>query len=339
MPVRSERFGDHQGQRVDRFRISGDSGVEIDLITYGAAVTGWRVPVGGSLWPVVLGFADFAPYAESPAHMGAVVGRVANRISGARFALDGKVYKLPANDGANSLHGGPEGFAHQLWQAEPDSSGSAVKLSLHSPDGAMGYPGAVAVTATWRLAGHSLSLDIEAVPDRLTPLSLVQHLYFNLGRGPDVVDHRFRIDAPAFTPNGPRLTPTGAILPVTGTIWDFRTPRTMRDGGGAPIAYDGNFVLSVDRDQALPVAEVTPPDGDLVLKQWTDRPGLQLYNSPWVNHKAPGPGGRMFGPWSGFCLEDQALPDALGNPHFPSILHSPDHPYRHRCVFEIKPTA
>lgn len=38
-------------------------------------------------------------------YFGALVGRVANRIGGAHFTLDGKTYHLPANDGNNTLHG------------------------------------------------------------------------------------------------------------------------------------------------------------------------------------------------------------------------------------------
>jgi aldose 1-epimerase len=38
-------------------------------------------------------------------YFGALIGRVANRIGGAQFTLDGKTYKLPANDHGNTLHG------------------------------------------------------------------------------------------------------------------------------------------------------------------------------------------------------------------------------------------
>lgn len=39
------------------------------------------------------------------AYFGGLIGRVANRIAGARFVLDGKAYRLYRNDGNNSLHG------------------------------------------------------------------------------------------------------------------------------------------------------------------------------------------------------------------------------------------
>jgi aldose 1-epimerase len=325
------------GRRVDRFRLESDTGAVVELIGFGASVARWRVPVNGVPRDVVLGFPDFSPYASHRAHFGAIAGRVANRISGARFTLDGKTYALPANQGSNCLHGGPEGLGLQVWEAEPDSTGNGVRFVHFSPDGAMGFPGNVHFSAHYRLVGNALHLDLEALPGRRTPISLIQHLYFNLGMGADVLDHRFRIEASAHTPNREDLAPTGAVLPVKGTKWDFREGRTFRDAAGDPIGYDGNLVLDNGRDTALPVAEVTGPDGALRLVLSTDRPGLQVYNAPGLALAAPGHGGTRYGRFSGFCLEDQAWPDALSHPYFPSIIHSPDRPYRHACVIEIGP--
>ena len=49
----------------------------------------------------------------------------------------------------------------------------------------------------------------------------------------------------------------------------------------------------------------------------------------------PGLGGKTYGRYSGFCLEDQAFPDAVHHPHFPNIIITPDKPYSHWCEFEI----
>jgi len=153
-----------------------------------------------------------------------------------------------------------------------------------------------------------------------------------------VIDHRFRFAASAYTPNRTDLTPTGEILPVAGTRWDFRQPRSLRDAAGAALVYDGNLVLDGERDPDRPVAEVESPDGALRLELRTDRPGLQFYNGPWTDIAAPGHGGAHYGRFSGFCLEDQALPDALNTPHFPSIIYGPDRPYRHSCAIDIAAT-
>jgi aldose 1-epimerase len=161
----------------------------------------------------------------------------------------------------------------------------------------------------------------------------VQHHYFNLGTGADVLDHRYRVAASTYTELGDDLIPTGAILPVEGTQWDLRIPRSFRDPTGAPVEYDGNLVLDTGGDAAQPVAVVEAPDGALTLRLWTDRPGLQVYDS--VTTDVSVPGGARFGRFSGFCLEDQDFPDAVNHPHFPSIIHGPDDPYRHRCEIEI----
>ena len=334
--VAVKSFGSYDGKRVDQFTLVSSTGAEVDLINWGVVVRDWRVPVKGGRRNVVLGFEQFDDYPEHSPHFGSLAGRVANRVRGASFELDGKTYHLPANHGTSSLHGGPNGIGRLVWEAEPDDATNAVVFSLTSPDGDAGYPGTVKMKATYRLDGNKLRLELGATADRQTPLSLVQHQYFNLGSGDHILDHRYRIAAHAYTETGPDLVPTGNILEVRpGSERDFLAPRTLRDGNGAPIGYDGNFVLDAGRDVADPIAEVTSPDGDLTLRLWSDRPGLQFYNALTTDVPVPGLNGRRYGQYSGFCLEDQAFPDAMHHPHFPSIIITPDRPYSHWCEFEI----
>jgi aldose 1-epimerase len=334
--VAVKSFGSFEGKRVDQFTLISANGVEVDLINWGVTVRDWRVPVAGGPRSVVLGFDSFEPYPTHSPHFGSLAGRVANRVRGASFELDGKTYQLTANDSGQSLHGGPEGVGRLVWDAEVDDATNSVVFSLRSPDGAMGYPGNVSLKATYRLSGNRLRLELGATTDRPTPLSLVQHQYFNLGTAEHVLDHCYQIAAGAYTESGPDLVPTGNILEVApGSERDFRSPRTMRDAAGRPIGYDGNYVLDADRDFSDPIATVTAPDGDLTLQLWSDRPGLQFYNAITTNVTVPGLGGRHYGNHSGFCLEDQAFPDALHHRHFPSIIITPEKPYTHWCEFEI----
>lgn len=335
MTISSKTFGEYRGKRVNQFTLTSDSGVEVDLIGYGVAVRDWRVPVQGELRTVVLGFEDFAAYPAHSPHFGSLAGRVANRISTGSFDLDGKHYALATNEGGNALHGGPEGLGRQIWDGEIDSAANAVRFSLFSPDGAMGFPGNVQFTATYRLKGNRLKLELTAKPDRRTPISLVQHQYFNLGTGDDVLDHHLTINASARSEVGTDLIPTGAILPLKGTPLDFRTGHTLRDGAGKPIDCDVNLVLATGRNHAEPIATVKGPDGALTLKLWTDRPAVQLYNGVWTDVPVPGLNGKHYGKYSGLCLEDQMYPDALHQAHFPSIIVSPDQPYSHWSEFEI----
>lgn len=334
MAIAAKQFGEFKGKRVDQFTLESATGVSIDIIGYGVVVRDWRVPVAGGFRHVAQGFDEFASYPAYPQHFGALAGRVANRIAGASFEIEGKTYSLPANWFGHTLHGGPEGLGCRVWEAEPDSAGNSVVFTHFSPDGEMGFPGNVTFTATYTLSGNRLRLDLGARTDRTTPINVVQHQYFNLGVTGTVLDHSFRIAADRFTETV-NLIPTGAILPVAGTQWDMRMPRTMRDAGGQPIDYDGNVVIEAGRDAADPVAVVTGEDGALTLKLWSDRPGVQVYNSLNTPDGLKGVGGRRYGKYSGFCLEDQDFPDAVHHPNFPSIWYGPDKDYSHRCEIEI----
>lgn len=336
MTIATRKFGETRGRRVDAFTLTSSAGVTVEIIGYGAAVRDWRVPVAGEApRAVALGFDTLDAYLEHSPHFGALAGRVANRISDASFDLDGEHFKLVPNQADFTLHGGPEGLGLQVWDGEADNANNAVRFTHFSPDGAMGFPGNVEFTATYRLDGNRLTLELAGMPDRRTPISLVQHQYFNLGSGPDVLDHHVTINASARSEVGANLVPTGAILPVAGTEFDFRAGRTMRLADGSPLACDLSLVLATGRDLAEPLATVRGPDGALTLKLYSDRPAVQLYNGVWTDVPVPGLGGRHYGKHSGLCLEDQMYPDALHQPHFPSIICSPEAPYRHWSAFEI----
>lgn len=292
----------------------------ITVLSLGCILRDWRVPVAGGWRPVVLGYPRAGAYATDGHFMGQIVGRVANRIAGAQFALNGRTFRLPANDGPHCLHGGPKGIGWQIWAMEPDGA-RAVRLTLHSPDGDQGFPGAVDFAVTIALDGARLTFDMEGRPDRPTPVSLAQNCYVNLaGRGP-VDGHRLRLAAARFTPAGPDMIPTGDIRPVAGTACDFRAARVL---GDAP--RDVNLVLDGDDG---PAAELSA--AGLRLRLWTDAPGLQLYTGDGL--------GPPFAPRAGLCLEPQGLPNAVNTPGFPPILCTPDAPYRQTTTIEIAEAA
>jgi aldose 1-epimerase len=330
------RIGDFRGKPVQEAVLESTTGARVAVMNWGLVVRDWQVPAGGSLRSVALGFDSFAPYPEHSPYFGAVVGRVANRIRNARFALGGKTYDLPANEGPNQLHGGPDGLGRQVWDMEADSEGNALKFTYQSPDGEMGFPGNVRFEVLYTLTGNRLRMDLYGLPDEPTPISMVQHHYFNLGTTDTVLDHMVHLpEAVAYTVPGPDLIQSGVITPSAGTINDFLTPRTMRYGTGRGIDYDLNFVLATGRDTMKPIALATGEDGALTLRLFSDRPGLQFYNGVSTNVPVPGLGGRRYGKNSGLCFEDQKFPDAVNNPHFPTVICAPDNPYRHWCEFEI----
>lgn len=322
------------GQDVHEMVLSSEAGVSVAILTYGALIRDWRVPVGGAFRHVVLGFDDFDLYPDHSPYFGAIAGRVANRIGGAQFTLEGRTYALDANEGPNQLHGGARGVARQVWRIARAQS-DTVRLELTSPDGEMGYPGTLEMAVTYTLSGNRLEIDFEARTDKPTPVNLVQHNYFNLAGGGAVLDHRLSVAAGAYTQLGEGQIPTGAILPIAGTELDFRAPRTFRGAKGQGQTVDFNFVLDTGRDGAAPAAVLEAPDGALTLKLWTDQPGLQIYNGWKLALTVGGLDGAEYPPFAGVCLEDQNFPDAVNHPHFPSSIVTPDKPYRHRCAIEI----
>lgn len=329
-------FGTAGDRDVEEVVLRSEAGVSVAVLTYGALIRDWRVPVGGERRAVVLGFDAFEPYLTESPYFGAICGRLGNRVGGAQFTLDGTTYRLDANEGPHQLHGGSKGFAHKVWTIAEQSE-SSVTLTLVSPEGEMGYPGTLDISLTYRLSGYRLELFWQARTDKATPVNIVQHNYFNLAGTGDVLDHELAVAGTAVTELDAEQIPNGRIVPVQGTELDFTAARTLRDAQGRGIKIDHNFVLPTRREIAEPVVSVVAPDGSLTLTVQTDQKGLQVYNGWKIKPGTIGLDGRTYGPFSGLCLEDQNFPDAINHKHFPDPVITPQKPYRHWCAIEIKP--
>jgi aldose 1-epimerase len=325
--MRKRAFGrTPDGRAVDEVVLeSGEAAVSI--LSLGSIVRDWRIDGPRGSLPVVLGFAGVDAYVRHARSHGALCGRVANRVAGARFCLDGQEYVLEANEGPHQLHGGPGGLGGLVWDMEPD--GNAVELRLLSPDGDQGWPGGVAFSARWWLEGPRLICEMRGVPDRPTPINLANHNYYNLAGEGTVCDHVLRVAAARYTPTRPDLIPTGAIEPVEGTPCDFCEPHEIGDR-----VLDVNLVLN-ERPTDAPAAELECPRTATTLRLWTREPGLQLFDSFAMTIEAPGHEGQCYGPFAGVCLEAQHFPDSLHQPEWPSIVRTPEDPYHQRLEVEI----
>ncbi len=328
-------IGSHNGKEV-REAVLENSDARIAIMSYGCVVRDWRVEAGGRAVPCVLGFEGFAPYPEHSKSFGIVAGRVANRIAGARFSLGNEAFVLKANEGANLLHGGPEGLGKRVWDMEMAGT-SAVVLRYHSPDGEMGFPGNVDFEVTFRLVGPELVCEMRGVPDRPTPINLAQHSYYNLDGKGDVRDQVLEIHADQYTPVDDQLIPTGGILHVGGTHMDFRTPVQIGERDLEKVGIDLNLVLNDERKAGVPAATLWSEETGLELWLITDQPGLQLFNAPKMNIGVPGHDDEYYGPFGGVCLEAQGFPDAVNQPGFPSIIATPEEPYFQRLAVRIAP--
>lgn len=326
------KFGEFEGQDVYK-AVLEDGDVSVSLLNYGAVTQKWSALTNGVQRSFVLGFEKFEDYPEHSKSFGIIAGRVANRTAFGRFTLDGQTFQLPINNGVNHCHGGNRGFGRRIWNMEPDGS-KAVRLNYHSPDGEEGYPGAIDVSIVVSLSNHAVTYDMTATPDRVTPVNLAQHSYYNLG-GDNVLDHKLWLAASQYTPVDDGLIPTGEIVPVAGTHLDFTNTAGIGEIDPDRKGIDLNLVLDETRDTSQPAAIMSSPDGP-TLKLWTDQPGIQVYNAPLMNVAVTGHEGKHYGHFAGLCLEPQKFPDALNKPHFPSMLCSPDQPYRQKLTVEIK---
>lgn len=323
------------------FVLRSDTGLEATFLDWGATLARLRVPDrDGRLVDCVLGFDDLRAYRGPHPSLGGTVGRYANRIAQARFALGGRVHRLTANDGPHCLHGGPPGFDRRFWNAEPAGERELL-LGLRSPDGDQGFPGTLDVALRCRVAGDALHLETRLCSDAPTVASLACHAYWNLedGGATQILDHRLEIAAARHTPIDGAGIPSGEIAPVAGTPLDFRTPRAIGERIAAVIpdrgGYDHNFALDAAGDASRVAARLVAPRSGRALTVRTTLPGLQLYTGSCFD------GGRAFRAdvrtprFGALALETQQFPNAPNEPAFPSARLEPGEVQEHTTVFEI----
>lgn len=331
--VRSQSFGQLPGgEAVAAWRLKGSAGLELEVITYGAIVTKLLVPDrSGNLADVVLGYDHLSGYLSDRAYLGAMIGRVAGRISGGRFSLEGRNYELAQNDGPNHLHGGREGFNRKNWKAKPlDRADGApsLMLSCQSPDGEEGYPGNVNVTVTFTVThDNTFLIQTEATTDRTTLLNLTHHSYFNLageGSGP-VFDHWLQVFAETAVPMDEHFTLLGRMTPVDKYSNDFCRPRSL--GTSIPTLFRRHGDLyrlgGGDGIGCARAARVVHPPSGRVLEVSTTSPYMQFYTGAALDGSSVGKSGVAYTAHSGLCLECHGYPDSANAPLLGDITLRP----------------
>ena len=325
----TEFFKYPDGRSAKLYQLRCADGFGADISDHGATIIAIYTPDReGKIRNVALSWADPARYINHPIYLGALVGRLANRVSNARFVLDDKVYQLLPNDRkTNSLHGG-FGISGRLWQVKSHTDKELV-LTLKSLHGDGGFPGELDITARYTISDdHKLSLEITAVPDRKTVADFTSHVYLNLdGEGSgDCSDHSIVMKAPRRTEVDEKLIPTGKTPEVAGTIYDLQKERSFADIlKDIPNGLDDNYVLNDGGKFTEAAAVVKAEKSGIRLTLSTDRPGIQFYMANCLKDK-PGRSGNYM-KFGGFCLETQNWPDAVNRPEFPSAVITPEQPY------------
>ncbi len=316
------------------------NGATAQVLPFGATLQSLTIPDrDGVLDDIVLGHDDVAGYQARRSFYGATIGRYANRIAGGRFGTR----SIPANDGDNALHGGPDGFDRRVWTVTATTD-DLVTLTLTSADGDQGFAGNLLAEVTYALRltdeGTTLDISCSATADADTPVNLTNHSFFNLGgnlrdaaRMRSVMDHVLTIDAAHYLPVDAGAIPIGGPEPVDGTPFDFRTPWTIgariRSGHSQLIAgkgYDHNFCLNGG-------AEVFDPVSGRVMRIVTDQPGLQFYSGNFLDGTERGKGGIAPRMGDALCLEPQFWPDSPNRADFPDATLRAGDTYRHRTRY------
>lgn len=328
------------GKQTNLYTISNGV-VTAQITNYGGFIVSIASPdKNGNYANIVTHYNKISDYQHFNLGMvGPALGRFANRIAGAQFSLDNKVYTLTKNSGNNILHSGRNGFGKTVWDVVKHD-GRTLVLSCVSADGTDGFPGNLTTTLTYSIdSDNGLCIKYEAVTDKPTVVNLSNHAYFNLeGAGADNIwDHILMVNADNITETNSEGIPSGKLLKVENTPYDFRkgcrigdrqlvTIPNVRLGQkveipeGKVFNYDSNYCLNHTSANVEKVATLHSPQSGRTLEVWNDHPGLQVYT----------------GARTAIALESQMYPDSPNHPEFPSTVLRPGETYTHTCIYRVR---
>lgn len=331
------------GKQNDVYTLSNKTGMEVDVLTYGAHIVRISTPdKNGNFDDVLVGCKKPEDYYGQYPYFGATIGRYGNRIGNGKFTIDGVEYQIDVNDNGNALHGGANGqFNRAIWKVEKTTDQS-IALSHVSPDGAGGFPGEMKVLVTFTLTDdNALTIDYKAVCDKDTHCNLTNHAYFNLGgqNAETVLEQELMLKARQMTPVDDKLIPHGEFMNIDGTPYSFYDGKLLGKDmfSDAPMikqcnGYDFNYCLEKTGDGLEHFAYVYDEKSGRRMDCYTTLPGVQLYTAcktggfkgkrDYVNHCA-------------LCLETQRFPNTPNCPQYPTTLLKAGETYSETTVYKF----
>lgn len=331
-----QKFGDCPAGQVDLYTLTNDAGNTVKISTFGAAVQSIQVPDrDGKLGEVVIGYDTFEPYLDNPVHFGVIIGRVANRIVDAKFSIKGRSFVLVANEGKNMLHGGPQGFGHQLWDvlyAGVDDDEAILQLHHVSPSGTNGFPGRLSVSCQYTWTNENcLMIEYHGITDRPTVVNLTNHSYFNLAGKGTILDHELEINATQITARHENEMPTGEFRGILKSDLDFSKLRPIKDavkpGSELEKGIDHNYCILNADGNMTEAAYLRDPVSGRSLTCYTTQPGVQVFTTNFKEGEFTHGSGEPLLRHGAICLETQNYPDAPNQPNFPSPVLWPEEEY------------
>lgn len=332
-----------EGLTVTKYSLKNSSGMEVSVIDLGATIVSVLVKdCDGTYRDVVLGYDSPQEYIEQDTYFGAVIGRNANRIGGAKLTLDGQEYQLDQNDNGNNLHSGTCGLDIKIWDVDAQKE-NEITFSCISKDQEQGFPGNLKAKVTYTLTEeNTLSITYEAVTDKTTVANFTNHAYFNLN-GHDsgsIENQELEILASYYTPvKDAEAIPTGEIEKVVDTPMDFRKMKKIGQDIDADFAqlhyaggYDHNYVLDKAEQTMQLAARAWARESGIAMDVYTDCVGLQLYTGNFMKTQQ-GKDGAVYDFRHAFCLETQYFPNAVNEPNFKAPILRPGEIYRSKTSY------
>ena len=335
------------GAQTDLYTLTNGT-LTMQVTNFGARVVSlWAPDREGRMADIVLGYESIDRYINNTGErfLGAVVGRVANRIGAGKFTLEGVEYTTPINNNGQTLHGGLNGLDMVVWGVK-ELTESKIVFNYIAPDGQDGFPGNLDITMSYTLTpDNEFKVEYLATTDRTTVVNMSHHSFFNLKgeAGGTITDHILQIDADHITPTDEYLIPTGELRAVEGTAFDFRTAHAIGDmidnddpqlknGRG----YDMNWVLSrEDNGEVVKVLSLYEPQSGRAMDVSTDQIALQFYSGNFFDGTYNGKYGKPLAFRESVVFESQRYPDAPNHDNFPSVVLKPGEEYRHTCIYRL----
>ncbi len=324
--------------------ISQDHAIRVLTTENGAAIRSLFVrDKDGKKIDVVQGYELPEDYLHNLPVLGAVVGRYAGRIAGARVNIQDAEFLLTENEGNNTLHGGRDFYHERKWELKNRTEHS-VTYALHSPHLDQGMPGNADIEVTYSVTDHNvLRIHYEATADQDTYFNLTNHSYFNLDghKSNDIARHKRLLSSTEYVEADAQNIPTGKLLATKGTALDFSEAHeigeridseeeTMRNGHG----YDHCYALTA-HDEEQPVATVWSEKSGIRMEVFTDSPAIVFYTENFLDVRERAKENAVYERRSSFCLETGFFPDTPHQTQFPSALFEAGRKYSYTTIYRF----
>ncbi|VBB07741.1 aldose 1-/glucose-6-phosphate 1-epimerase [Lucifera butyrica] len=348
MPIRKSFFGTAMnGEPVHLYTLTNKNSLCLEITNLGGRLVRLFLPDKNNQFAdVIMGFDRIESYLIRNPYFGALVGRFANRISHAKFDLNGVTYQLDVNAGVHHLHGGQGGFDKLVWDASTivEEEQEKLLLKLKSKDNEDGYPGNLDVAVKYALTDkNELIIEYDAVSDKDTYVNLTNHNYFNLAghSSGSIHNHFIEMKASHYTPTDEFGMPTGETAPVEGTPIDLRKKTRMGDRIHSLFpqiikneGFDLNYILD-KTEEFQSVCKVWEPDSGRTMEVFTTKPAMQFYTGNNIKNSFVfvGKQGYLYTQHCGFCLETQYNPNSPNISTFPDVVLKAGEEYKHKTVY------